>query len=79
MTNIYEELETMCLRCECRSDLKCGTAFRCKTYNNLHDALRLVEKLTEEQDNLFKEWRQQIQGNLQLVERIMKDKESDTE
>lgn len=37
MKNLYEELETMCLRCECRGDLKCGTTFHCKTYNNLHD------------------------------------------
>ena len=48
MKNIYEELEIMCLRCECRSDLKCGTAFHCRAYNNLHDALRLLEKLTKD-------------------------------
>ena len=49
MTNIYEELETMCLRCECRSDLKCGTVFHCKTYNNIH-----LEKLITENAELKK-------------------------
>ena len=48
MTNIYEELETMCLRCECRGILKCSTVSHCKTYNNLHDALRLLEKLAND-------------------------------
>ena len=30
MKNLYEELDTMCLRCECRGDLKCGTVAHCK-------------------------------------------------
>ena len=50
MKNLYEELETMCLRCECRGDLKCGTTFHCKTYNNLHNALRLLEKLAQDNE-----------------------------
>ena len=48
MKNLYEELDTLCLRCECRGDLKCGPVFHCKTYNNLHDALRLLEKLAKD-------------------------------
>src|SRR5574344_1355479 len=48
MKNLYEELDTMCLRCECRVDLKCGRTFHCKAYNSIHNALKILEELTSE-------------------------------